>query len=661
MDSSNSRTHFSIAVQVFGLWLLMFITPVAWAAAPDIIDTVSPSTALPGDLDVQVTINLDSALAIPPIPPADVSIQSVTIGSVAAKSHARVSDYALTATFDFPTGTATGPYDLVIVFGGPQGDMSFTKEGAFTLGATGSLSVTIQPAGADTAGAQWRVDYGPWQTGGATLEALTTGDYTVRFSALPGWHRPADQPANISVDQSTGITGTYIASTATLTYPVVDTGHGRCFNESARITCPSSGEAFFGQDAQDHGYGFGYTVGPDSETVTDDVTGLMWQQSADSDKDGDIGANDKMTHTAARAYCNNLSLGGHTDWRLPHIKELYSLIDFRGVDPSAYTGSDTTQLRPFIDNTTFGFNWGDTAAGERIIDAQFASDTLYVGNTANDGGATLFGVNFADGRIKGYGLSIAGQEKTFYCLCVRGNSSYGQNSFVDNADGTIADNATGLMWSRDDSGAALNWAEALAWVASQNAAGYLGYSDWRLPNIKELHSIVDYTRSPTATSSAAIDPLFNITSITNEAGGADYPYYWSGTTHIGYPETVSTANYIAFGRAMGYMGNMWQDVHGAGAQRSDPKSGNPADYPTGHGPQGDAVRIVNYVRLVRDMDLNADEVIVNLLAEVIRIVKLLSGNPVSGEWTDADADSKATLADAQYILQQIAGLRVLER
>jgi len=44
----------------------------------------------------------------------------------------------------------------------------------------------------------------------------------------------------------------------------------------------------------------------------------------------------------------------------------------------------------------------------------------------------------------------------------------------------------------------------------------------------------------------------------------------------------------------------WLDVHGAGAQRSDPKIGNPADYPQGHGPQGDAIRIYNYVRLVRD-------------------------------------------------------------
>lgn len=40
------------------------------------------------------------------------------------------------------------------------------------------------------------------------------------------------------------------------------------------------------------------------------------------------------------------------------------------------------------------------------------------------------------------------------------------------------------------------------------------------------------------------------------------------------------------------------DVHGAGAQRSDPKSGNPDAFPNGHGPQGDDIRIYNYVRCV---------------------------------------------------------------
>jgi hypothetical protein len=50
---------------------------------------------------------------------------------------------------------------------------------------------------------------------------------------------------------------------------------------------------------------------------------------------------------------------------------------------------------------------------------------------------------------------------------------------------------------------------------------------------------------------------------------------------------------------MGYM-NGWKDVHGAGAQRSDPKAGDTADFPMGDSPQGDAIRIYNYVRLVQE-------------------------------------------------------------
>ena len=53
---------------------------------------------------------------------------------------------------------------------------------------------------------------------------------------------------------------------------------------------------------------------------------------------------------------------------------------------------------------------------------------------------------------------------------------------------------------------------------------------------------------------------------------------------------------------MGYFNGVWQDVHGAGAQRSDPKTGSADDYPYGHGPQGDAIRIQNFVRLVRNAD-----------------------------------------------------------
>ncbi len=394
---------------------------------------------------------------------------------------------------------------------------------------------------------------------------------------------------------------TSLAQTGT-TFPIVDTGQSKCYNNNTEITCPAIGGTFYGQDAQTTGNAPNYTDNGDG-TITDNITGLMWQQSADTDGDHDIDAADKLSYTNANAYCANLSLGGHTDWELPDIKTLYSLMNFSGIDPSGYDGTDTSSLTPFIDTAYFDFAYGDIAAGERIIDAQYASSTLYVSTTMN-GAETMFGVNFADGRIKGYPTGpMPGQseDKGYFVFCARNTGAYGQNNFSDNGDDTITDSATGLMWTQDDSGSGLTWEEALAWVETQNNANYRGCNDWRLPNVKELQSIVDYSRSPDTTNSAAIDSLFNVTAITNEAGNTDYPFYWSSTTHA---NMVNGANgaYMAFGRAMGYMNSTWIDVHGAGAQRSDPKAGDPADYPTGHGPQGDAIRINNYVRLVRDDD-----------------------------------------------------------
>ena len=402
-------------------------------------------------------------------------------------------------------------------------------------------------------------------------------------------------------------------------YPIVDTAQVECYDDADTITPPVQGQAYYGQDVQVAGNQPSYTLSYDGLTVADNITELIWTQSPDLDNDGDIDADDKLTVIEALSYPDSLNAqiyGGYNDWRLPTIKELYSLMNFTGQDPSSYTGTDTSGLVPYIDTDYFDFGYGDSAAGERIIDAQWASSTMYVSTTMG-GNETMFGLNIADGRIKGYPVN----NKTYYVYFVRGNTDYGINNFVDNSDGTISDKATSLMWSQDDSQSGLNWQESLAWVQTKNSENHLGYGDWRLPNIKELQTIIDYTRSPDTTSSAAVNPLFNATSIINEASQVDYPCYWSGTTHA----TSSAINsgsagaYVAFGRAMGYWGDIWQDVHGAGCQRSDPKSGDPADWPTGHGPQGDAIRIYNYVRLVRDTqcgepgyvsyldgDLNAD-------------------------------------------------------
>jgi hypothetical protein len=311
-----------------------------------------------------------------------------------------------------------------------------------------------------------------------------------------------------------------------------------------------------------------------------------------------------MTYGEAVAGVASFTLAGYDDWRLPTIKELYSLILFSGTDPNA-EDRDAAGLTPFIDTDFFVFTYGDTAI-ERIIDSQYLSSTKYVFTTMH-GNPTVFGVNFADGRIKGYPIADpTGWEKTFYVLHVRGSMDYGVNDFIANNDGTVSDTATGLIWLQDDSGSfeagdtgdgSLDWGQALAWCEDLDFAGY---NDWRLPNAKELQSIVDYERSPDTTGSPAIDPLFSSTMIINEKGEADYPYYWTSTSHARADAALPAAGvYLSFGRAMGYMMGEWLDVHGAGAQRSDPKTGNPDAYPQGRGPQGDAIRIYNYARCVR--------------------------------------------------------------
>lgn len=374
-------------------------------------------------------------------------------------------------------------------------------------------------------------------------------------------------------------------------FPVADTGQDRCYGADREIACPSSSGALFGQDAQHAGNQPSYRDNGDG-TVTDLVTGLMWQQGF---------APDKLTYDQALDYVravNAQGLAGYRDWRLPTIKQLYSLIDFRGTDPLPM-GASTTGLVPFIDTTVFDFAYGDVASGERVIDSQWATSTLYVANEN-----LMFGVNFADGRIKGYGTRLPdGTEKTFYVRLCRGNEDYGVNDFIANGDGTVTDRATGLMWSQADSGQGLTWTEALAWVETMNGESYLGFTDWRLPDAKELESIVDYSRSPDTTGSPAIAAVFATTSIRNEYGEMDFPYFWSSTTHLSAVGRVDRAVYVAFGRGLGYMRGGFVDIHGAGCQRSDPKVGEASDYPSwGHGPQGDIQRVFNFVRLVRDAD-----------------------------------------------------------
>jgi len=95
--------------------------------------------------------------------------------------------------------------------------------------------------------------------------------------------------------------------------------------------------------------------------------------------------------------------------------------------------------------------------------------------------------------------------------------------FTDNGDGTITDNATGLMWAKDGDGAGCNSGATIAWAAAITWAEgltFAGYSDWRLPNVKELMSIVDY-----GTAGPSVDTTYFPNTKSNK--------YWSSTTYAG--------------------------------------------------------------------------------------------------------------------------------
>jgi hypothetical protein len=374
----------------------------------------------------------------------------------------------------------------------------------------------------------------------------------------------------------------------TITYPIVETGVHTYYNNTAIISTPSVGAAFYGQDATYQGNEPSYTDNGNG-TITDNVTGLVWQK--------DMGT--KTTFSKAFIKADTMTLGGYNDWRVPTIKELYSLIKFTGQS------GGITSIKKYIDTVYFNQPIGDTSIGEREIDAQTWSSTQYKGVTMNND-STVFGVNFIDGRIKGYPKYTPGSgnsnPNSMYFRMVRGNTNYGINHFVNNNDGTISDTATGLMWQQTDDGVSRDWGNALSYAENLTLANH---TDWRLPNAKELNSIVDYNRSPSYTNSAAINAIFNVTSISDPNGVAgQYPYFWTSTSHLDGANPYSAGVYFAFGKAQGKMNGTLLDVHGAGAQRSDPKTGTATDYPQYSGPQGDVRYVFNYTRCVRTISGN---------------------------------------------------------
>ena len=225
-------------------------------------------------------------------------------------------------------------------------------------------------------------------------------------------------------------------------------------------------------------------------TITDTVTGLMWQQT-----DGG-----EMTIENAIIYCNNLDLGGHSDWRLPNALEAFSILNHQNSNPA---------LDASVFNSSLAEYWWTS-------DRQ-ANDNTKVWATNSGGGI---------GNHPKIETISAGGIKRFHVRAVRDitTPTVIPNHFTDNNNGTITDNITGLIWQKSPYTDTLSWEQALAYADTLSLAGT---SDWRLPNIKELQSINDVTLiNPSLNTNFFITggtkKYWSSTSITNQSTRAWY-------------------------------------------------------------------------------------------------------------------------------------------
>jgi hypothetical protein len=288
----------------------------------------------------------------------------------------------------------------------------------------------------------------------------------------------------------------------TVVYALPDTGENQSFT------------SVFGED---HDYRPAlsqpsYTDNGDG-TVTDNRTGLVWQVT---------GIANTIHWEDGLGFCENLAHAGYTDWRLPNRRELLSIVDFGRYGPAIDTA--------YFPNTPNGDYWTST--------------------TSPGAPTGAYRINFVDGYIGGFNKNQT-YSSYFYSRCVRGISASilpdtgqgqsftntagedhdyqppsSQPSYIDNGNGTTTDTRTELMWVRDglsngcNNGNPLSFDQALGFCESLT---YGGYSDWRLPNVRELESLVDAGRYA---------PSINTTHFPNtKFGYYSSVYYWTSTAY----------------------------------------------------------------------------------------------------------------------------------
>lgn len=194
-------------------------------------------------------------------------------------------------------------------------------------------------------------------------------------------------------------------------------------------------------------------------TATDTVTTLMWQRT-----DGG-----EMTWQQAKAYCDTLTLGGFTNWRLPSSHELFSLSDLSKSNPAISSVFGTTNAE---------YWW--------------SADTLV-------GDGTRIWCTNAGGGIGPHPMRetiSAGGSKRFHVRAVRDQESplTLPKHFIDEGNETVSDKATERQWMQFCLPGSYTYAEALA---AADTLTHGGFTDWRVPTIKELQSLnIEAFRDP---------------------------------------------------------------------------------------------------------------------------------------------------------------------
>ncbi len=257
------------------------------------------------------------------------------------------------------------------------------------------------------------------------------------------------------------------------------TGQTKCYNNTAAIDCPTSGQEFYGQDAN---YAKTSTtprfeVIANGLAVKDNLTKLTWEIKTSENLAGTY----SISAGTAQAYVDGLANYAEIPvWRLPTVDELSSIVNLGANTPAIHS-----EFAPV--NTNYSYWTGTTYKGEY-------------------GDTSAWTVNFNIGEV-GYNNKTG----AIYVLAVSGiPTKEPEERFTSDNSGTVTDNKTGLIWQKTPSATKMTWKDALAYCESLTPGG------WRLPNREELRSILSYDKFP------AIDiKLFNAVS----------GKYWSSTTN----------------------------------------------------------------------------------------------------------------------------------